>query len=566
MAFSENREDQNTFRISRFRMGLVWLVLFLATSALVARLLWIQVLHPDPLIKAGDDRIVRNYNYMPPRGTIYDRNGTLLAISIPVKIIEGDAQRFHEYGIYDKKEVMAEIAKTLDVETSWLYEKLKDSSRRRVPLVKALEPDRALKLEKLAKDCFIISDSYKRSYPTGFVNASLVGILDGQGNGIYGVEQSFNSYLTAQGSVTKMRKDRYNNVIESIGTVKESSPGGNLILSIDERLQSLAYSELEKTVNFHKADCASAVLIDVKTGEILCMANYPSFDPNDRSVFDPSKAKNISVTDNFEPGSTVKPIVALAALEDGAVNWREVFDTRPFKVDGKLVRDSHSMDSGTLLDIIKYSSNTGMAHISMEIGPHKIMNLLERFGFGSRTASGLTGESSGILRSNRPFWAEIDKATLGFGYGISVTNLQLTSAYATLANDGLKHQVSILKLKTPDEGHQVLDRGHVMRMQNAMESVVAECTGKKAAINRYRVAGKTGTAKIAASGTYSSLYMSTFAGFAPIGNPRFAMVVVVKAPREGGFYGGTVSGPAFSEVMSRALQLYNVPPDRKLED
>ena len=296
------------------------------------------------------------------------------------------------------------------------------------------------------------------------------------------------------------------------------------------------------------------------------MANSPSFDPNDRRHFDSKNAKNRTITDIFEPGSTMKPIVALAALETGAVNWKEVFDTRPFVVDGKTVRDSHSMNTGTLLDIIKYSSNTGMAHISQRIGPFKIMEMLQRFGFGRKSQSGLIGESSGRLNETRTFWSEIDKATLGFGYGVAVTSLQLTSAYATLASGGAYHPVSILRLLNPPAATQVANAQEVRRMQMALETVVAAGTGSRAAISRYRVAGKTGTAKIATAGGYGKDYMATFAGYAPISAPRFALVVVITAPRAGKFYGGVVSGPVFHEVMSQALQLYNVPPDRDMNE
>ena len=329
-------------------------------------------------------------------------------------------------------------------------------------------------------------------------------------------------------------------------------------------MQNYAYQSLKKVVEENEADSGSAVLIDVISGEVLAMVNAPSFDPNNRKTFDSSNAKNRAVTDIFEPGSTMKPIVALSALEAKTTNWSEVFDTRPFIVDGKMVRDSHAMSQGTILDIIKYSSNTGMAHISMRTGPQKILSTLQEFGFGSKTQSGLVGESSGKLNEHRAFWSEIDKATLGFGYGIAVTNLQLTSAYATLANGGLKVPVSILRLSKLPTPTLVASPKQVALMKQALETVVSDGTGGKAAIDRYRVAGKTGTAKIASVGGYGKYYMSTFAGFAPISKPRFALVVNVNAPKAGKFYGGVVSGPVFREVMSRALQLYNIKPDKQL--
>lgn len=562
-----NPKEKNRFYpLGSFRRGVVWLFLFVLSCALIGRLVWIQILYPDVLIKEGNARIVRNYHFEPARGLITDRFGKILAISVPVKTVDADPKVMHENGVVADDQAMTQIARILEIDKNELYEKVKDPKRRFVHLKHYLDPEKASELKKLCKDSLILHDSYRRYYPTGEVNAGLVGILNGEGEGVYGVEQSFNSYLTALETTKVAHKDSYNNIIENLATLQEGNAGGNLMLSVDDRLQSIAYASLGKAVTDHKADSGSAVLIDVTTGEILCMVNYPSFDPNNRRKFDSSNAKNRAITDIFEPGSTMKPLVALAGLESRMVSWSEVFDTRPFIVDGKIVRDSHFMDRGDLTDIIKYSSNTGMAKISMRIGPYKIMDILQRFGFGRKTQSGLIGESAGRLNENRKFWAEIDKATLGFGYGVAVTNLQLTSAYATLAHGGEQLPVSILKLRDAPTATQVVNQNEDRRMTTAMESVVAEGTGKKAAINRYRVAGKTGTAKIAQSGTYSDLYMATFAGFAPISKPRFAMVVVIEAPREGGFYGGSVSGPVFSEVMANALQLYNVPPDRPVEE
>lgn len=566
MSLLTDKDGNGTLKISRFRIAFVWLMIIVCTSGLVARLLWIQVLHPERLIAEGNARVLRNYHFEPARGKITDRQGRILAISIPVKTVDADPKILHENGVASNKEAIAKLASILELDPKELSEKIKDPSRRFVHLKHYLEIDKVQAVKEIAKDGIILNDSYRRYYPTGEVNANLVGILNGDGVGVYGVEQSFNSYLTATATTRTAHKDRYDHVIENLGIVKAGTAGGNLVLSIDNRLQTIAYKALDDAVKTNEADSGCAVLIDVRTGEILAMANSPSFDPNDRHHFDSKNAKNRTITDIFEPGSTMKPIVALAALETGAVNWKEVFDTRPFVVDGKTVRDSHSMNTGTLLDIIKYSSNTGMAHISQRIGPFKIMEMLQRFGFGRKSQSGLIGESSGRLNETRTFWSEIDKATLGFGYGVAVTSLQLTSAYATLASGGAYHPVSILRLLNPPAATQVANAQEVRRMQMALETVVAAGTGSRAAISRYRVAGKTGTAKIATAGGYGKDYMATFAGYAPISAPRFALVVVITAPRAGKFYGGVVSGPVFHEVMSQALQLYNVPPDRDMNE
>ena len=564
MALISDSKGTGRLQLSMTRIVIVWFFLIATTAVIVSRLLWIQVLHPEKLIAEGNMRVLRSYHYEPPRGLITDRNGRILAISIPVKTVIADPKRPAEEGFYNDPKNIEKVSAILEIKKDVLIKKIENRTKRYALLKNYLDPEKAKALKAISKKGFILEDTYLRRYPTGEANASLVGIINGDGVGVYGVEQSFNSYLTSTKTTNLARKDIYNHIFENIATVKQGTAGGNLILSIDNRLQNYAYQSLKKVVEENEADSGSAVLIDVISGEVLAMVNAPSFDPNNRKTFDSSNAKNRAVTDIFEPGSTMKPIVALSALEAKTTNWSEVFDTRPFIVDGKMVRDSHAMTQGTILDIIKYSSNTGMAHISMRTGPQKILSTLQDFGFGAKTQSGLVGESSGKLNEHRAFWSEIDKATLGFGYGIAVTNLQLTSAYATLANGGLKVPVSILRLSKLPTPTLVASPKQVALMKQALETVVSDGTGGKAAIDRYRVAGKTGTAKIASVGGYGKYYMPTFAGFAPLSKPRFALVVNVNAPKAGKFYGGVVSGPVFREVMSRALQLYNIKPDKQL--
>ncbi len=550
------------YGISNFRIIIVCIVVLVSFAFLITRLLWIQVWHPEYLIKEGNNRVIRHYTFEPARGIITDRFGKPLAISVPVKTIYADSQLLHQENILQNKEKIEKIANLLNMDKEELIAKIKDPKKRHVKLKQYMPLDKASELEALKIQGILINDNYQRYYPTGNINAHLVGILNSEGNGIYGVEQSFNSYLTAHATRHVAKKDRLGHVIENIQVLEEGRAGGNLRLSVDDRLQAFAYTTLEKVVSDFDAESATCVLMDVKTGEVLVMVNYPSFDPNDRSVFDSKNATNRAVTDTLEPGSTLKPFVSLSALEHNLISWNEVFDTRPFIVNGKTIKDTHYMSTGTLQDIIKYSSNTGMARIALREGPQDIIKTLQRFGFGAATSSGLVGEVSGRLNEHRKFWSEIDKATIGFGYGIAVTALQLTSAYATLANYGQYHPVSILRMYDKSNAIQIANVKEIKRMHDALETVVEAGTGGRATINKYRIAGKTGTAKIASVGGYSNNYISSFAGFAPISNPRFALVAIVKDPKKGSIYGGTVSGPIFREVMTRALQLYNVPPDK----
>ncbi len=561
MIGTQTNQKPKVFRISYFRITVIWLVLLLFFGALLGRLLYIQVIHPEFLVKEGNDRVVRNYVFEPARGLITDRHGKILAISMPVKSIYADVKLMHEDKRIQDPGFLADLASKLDVNPQELYKRLSDPTRRHVRLKQYLPLDKADALSSLKLKGLIIEDNYQRYYPTGEVNASVVGMLNSEGVGIMGAEQSFNAYLTPSEARRKAHKDSSGHIIENLNT-QDGKAGGNLMLSIDDRLQAYAYSSLLANVKERNAESGTAVLMDVRTGEVLVMVSVPSFNPNDRSVFDSSKARNRAVTDIFEPGSTLKPFVALCGLEHGAVRWNEVFDTRPFKVDGKMVRDSHAMDTGTLADILRYSSNTGMAHISRRMKPEQIMQMLMNFGFGSATATGLRGEVNGRLNAYRSFWSEIDKATLGFGYGVAVTAVQLAGAYAALANYGQKVPVSILKSHMIPKAVQVANPIEIKRMHQVLETVVSQGTGSRAAISRYRIAGKTGTAKIAQAGGYGDHYISTFAGFAPISDPRFALVVVIRDPKEGSVYGGAVSGPVFRDVMTRALQLYNVAPDR----
>lgn len=549
-------------RISNFRIIMVWGIVAALLLFLVTRLLIIQVISPEKLIREGNSRVLRAFSFEPPRGLITDRRGKILAISVPVKSVYADARVMAEAGFTDDAAQMGKLAAILEVEESRLGELLGDPARRSVRLKRYLSPERARRLEALHVPGLSIADNYQRSYPTGEVNAQLVGMLNADGNGVYGVEQSFNSYLAATSSKSMAKKDLHGHIIENMGVIQEGKAGGNLMLSVDDRLQVFAYNALTEAVTHHQADHGNAILMDVRTGEVLAMVGSPSFDPNERSRFRPELALNRALADSFEPGSTVKPLVALSALEAGVTSWSETFDTRPYTVDGKRISDSHPMASGSLRDILKYSSNTGMARIAQRMGPLKILRTLEQFGLGRHTSSGLVGEVDGTLNAGRRFWAEIDKATLGFGYGIAVTAMQLTSAYATLANYGSRVRVSLLRSHQPEVGVQVASPREVRRLHEALETIVTEGTGTVASISRYRIAGKTGTARIAGAGGYAEKkYIATFAGFAPISSPRFALVVVIKNPRSGGIYGGQVSGPVFQKIMTRALQMYNIEPD-----
>ena len=535
--------------------------ILLGFAGLIVRTGWIQIVDPDRLRLEGDLRSLRTTADESGRGMVTDRNGEQLAVSVPVQAVWADPKAVHESGSLDNTRAWQALAEVLGLDVKELTSRIADPRRRFVYLQRQITPAVAEYVSKLKLGGVYLRRESRRYYPSGEISAHIVGMTNIDGSGIEGVERSFNEWLSSVPAERKVRKDRQGRVIENIGIVKEGKKANNLVLSIDQRLQSLAYSSLKYATEVNKATSGSLVLLDVTTGEVLAMVNTPSYNPNNRGQYQGFRARNRTVTDTYEPGSTLKPLVAVSALEHGITNWSEVFDTRPFNIGGKRVTDSHRMAQGNLGDILKFSSNIGMAHIALRMPPQQIVDTLTQFGLGVDSGTGLMGESSGMVPVRRR-WSEIERATLGFGYGLRITPLQLASAYATLANKGIRKPISILKVNEVPQGEQVVSRKDAEAVMLQLESVVEYGgTGTKAEVPGYRVAGKTGTAKVAIAGGYGKDYVGTFAGFAPVSNPRFAMVVIINEPQAGAYYGGMVAGPTFAEVMGGALQLYNVPPD-----
>jgi len=535
--------------------------ILLGFAGLVVRTGWIQIVDPDRLRLEGDLRSLRTTADESGRGMVTDRNGEQLAVSVPVQAVWADPKAVHESGSLDNTRAWQALSEVLGLDVKELTSRIADPRRRFVYLQRQITPAVAEYVSKLKLGGVYLRRESRRYYPAGEISAHIVGMTNIDGSGIEGVERSFNEWLSSVPAERKVRKDRQGRVIENIGIVKEGKKANNLVLSIDQRLQSLAYSSLKYATEVNKATSGSLVLLDVTTGEVLAMVNTPSYNPNNRGQYQGFRARNRTVTDTYEPGSTLKPLVAVSALEHGITNWSEIFDTRPFNIGGKRVTDSHRMAQGNLGDILKFSSNIGMAHIALRMPPQQIVDTLTQFGLGVDSGTGLMGESSGMVPVRRR-WSEIERATLGFGYGLRITPLQLASAYATLANKGIRKPISILKVNEIPQGEQVVSRKDAEAVMLQLESVVEHGgTGTKAEVPGYRVAGKTGTAKVAIAGGYGKDYVGTFAGFAPVSNPRFAMVVIINEPQAGAYYGGMVAGPTFAEVMSGALQLYNVPPD-----
>lgn len=564
-ANTKKNNKKHDSAVAPWRFMLLLGFILVGFTGLVARTAWIQIIQPDRLRQEGDMRSLRTTADPSDRGMVTDRNGEQLAVSVPVQAVWADPKEIHAADGLKNTAAWMALADVLGLDMRKLTSSVADPKRRFVYLQRQITPAVADYIVKLKLPGVHLRRETRRYYPSGEISAHLVGNTNIDGSGIEGVERAFNDWLSSTPSEYKIRKDRQGRVIENIGIVKEGKKANDLVLSIDQRLQSIAYRSLKYATEVNKATSGSLVLMDVVTGEVLAMVNTPSYNPNNREQYQGFRARNRAVTDTYEPGSTVKPIVAMSALEHGVTSWKEVLDTRPFSIGGKVVTDSHRMASGGLFDILKYSSNIGMAHLALRMQPQWITSKFEEFGLGQDSGTGLMGESSGMIPL-RSRWSKIELATLGFGYGLRVTPLQLTAAYAALANKGIRKPVSVLKVSQSPQGERIIDPLIAEQVIHALESVVEEGgTGGKAAVPGYRVAGKTGTAKVATAGGYGKDYVGTFAGFAPVSNPRFAMVVIINEPHGTSYYGGSVAGPTFAEVMSSALQLYNVPPDAPQE-
>lgn len=564
-----NGKSNVNYQLAFWRKFVVLGGITLLFGALVGRLAYNQFINVDFLESKANDRLLRTLKGNMERGVIVDRNGERLAVSVPVGDILIDRHDFKEGATHIKHEAkLREMASLLHIDYDTLLKRVFEPKVGRTFSVKRRVDENIVDyIASLHLRGVFVERALRRYYPTAEINAHLLGRTDVDGNGSEGIEKQFNDYLLSIPGKSRMHKDRHGNIVEYLGVVKETRHARNLVLSIDERIQQKAYKALKYATEIHQATSGSLVLIDAWTGEILAMVNSPSYNPNKKDGYKPYKARNRAVTDLYEPGSTTKPLIALKALELGKTSWREVFNTQSFLVNGKMITDSHKMDSGNLFDILKYSSNTGMARIALRLEPNELKAAVKDFGYGSLSGIGFVGESKGRI-PNRRRWSELDKATMGFGYGFMVTPLQIAQAYATIANKGIVRPLSILKLDPNNipAGTRVAQEKDVKKVLDALEAVVEDGTGSQAAITGYRIGGKTGTAKVAVAGGYGKDYVGTFAGIAPMSNPRFAMVVVINEPHAGKFYGGVVAGPVFAQVMERVLQIYNIPFDNLNED
>jgi len=563
MAKKQSHAKPNTQPVLRqWRFGLVLAIVCAVFSVLVARAAYIQVIEPDLLIKRGDNRTLRTKSTMVHRGLILDRHGEELAVSVPVRAIWADPKIIHQNNALEDKRRWLALAEVLGQDMDKIHDRLQNPKKRFVYIERQVSPAMARYVEQLNIPGVYLRNESRRYYPAAEVSAHLVGFTNVDDKGIEGIERLYDDWLTGTPGSRKIRRDAKGRQVEILAQQQGEEPQ-NIQLTIDQRIQALAYKELKKAVRYYKATSGSAVVVDVRSGEILALVNSPSFNPNNRKGTTAHRIRNRAITDAYEPGSTMKPMAVLSALEFGSYEIDSLIDTAPgyMRLGGRVVQDSRNYGELSLTGIIQKSSNMGTSKLALSVPKEHLIDLYYNMGLIGDSGTNLIGESNGLFRERRR-WSEFELATLSFGYSIAITPVQLARMYSVIANGGINRPLSVIKQDQNPEGERVLSRKNALAVLEMMEHVVLEGgTAPKARVPGYRVAGKTGTSKKAVAGGYGNEYVNTFAGIAPVSDPRLAVVVLINEPGGDLYYGGDTAAPVFAEVMSGALQLLNVAPD-----
>ncbi|WP_444930035.1 peptidoglycan D,D-transpeptidase FtsI family protein [Microbulbifer sp. SSSA002] len=554
--------------IARWRFALVAVSLCLLALTLVFHLARLQVVPAAErgyrfLQDQGRARTLRTEEIAAYRGSIVDRNGELLAVSTPVHSLWANPKLLREIN----NENLAHLARALDLQPSKLGERLeKYRNKEFMYLRRHLSPEEAGEVLALGITGVFSRKEYRRFYPAGEVVAQLLGFTNIDDRGQEGMELAYDDWLSGQAGSRQVIKDLKGRTVRDLAIRQEAQPGRDLRLSIDMRLQYLAYRELKRAVLENGAASGFMVILDTQSGDVLAMANQPSFNPNDRKGVKSAAMRNRALIDQFEPGSTVKPLTVLAALETGRYTPKTEINTSPgyIRVPGKTLVDPINYGKMDLTKIITKSSQVGITKIALDLEPNSLRELFYRLGLGEAVGSGFPGEAPGILPT-RSRWHPIERANFAFGYGLTVNAVQLAQAYSVLANTGVKRPVSLVLSadKAQETPEQVIEEPLAQQVTAMLETVISRGTGRLAAVEGYRVAGKTGTVhKVGSSGYADNRYRSVFAGFIPADNPRLAAVVVIDDPSHAKYYGGEVAAPVFGAVMTGAMRLLQVPPEK----
>ncbi|MDP5007619.1 MAG: penicillin-binding protein 2 [Glaciimonas sp.] len=560
--FSSNPVLNVKLPLWRSRIALI--MLFVAFLALIARAVWIQVISPDFFIDQGESRYARTLELPATRGKITDRNGKVLASSVPVKAIWAIPDDVQEA----PKEKLRQLASLLGMSKTDLNKKL-DSDRSFVYLKRQVEKEASDKIALLKIAGIETRPEYKRFYPEGEVMAHVVGFTNVEDAGQDGMELSQQKALVGTTGSRRVIKDRLGRIVEDISAVKEPHDGKDLALSIDSKIQYIAYTKLKEAVEKSGAKAGGIVVVDAKTGEVLALANLPTYNPNNRSVLTGAQLRNRVMTDTFEPGSILKPFTVALALDTNRVQANTLFSVPDRMTIGPAtVKDSHPHPTETMsvAQIIQKSSNIGTAKIGLQMAAEEMWEMFTTVGLGQQPKFGFPGAVAGRVRPYKS-WRPIEQVTMSYGHGISVSLIQMAHAYTIFARNGDLIPLTFLKATEPPIGQRVISEKTALTMRAMLETVAAPGgTAPRAQVPGYRVGGKTGTALKIEGGKYVKKYVADFMGFAPASDPRLIIGVMIDEPSIGSFYGGTVAAPVFAEVAAAVLRALNVAPDSKITD
>ncbi len=571
MKYATSANDNVTAKLPGWRATVLFVLLLLCLVGLIGRAVYLQGIRDDFLQEKGNQRYSRVIEVSAHRGMITDRNGEPLAVSTPVESVWASAA---DIKINDAKETrinaqqLKQLAHALDMRVTEVQSRLADTSRDFVYLKRQLPPEQSGTVARLNLPGISMQREYRRYYPAGEEFAQMLGFTGQDDNGQEGLELVLQEQLAGKLGSQRVIKDRRGHIVEDAGSLNPPRPGGDIVLSLDSKVQHLAYRELKLAVQQHQAKAGAIVVLDAKSGEVLALANYPSYNPNNRAHVSMQAMRNRAVADVFEPGSTMKPFTIATALNIGKVRPDTVINTENgvFTVGNKKIHDTHAEPTLTVSQVIQKSSNVGAAKIALSLEPQVLWQTFSDSGFGAHTGSNFPGEAIGMLRDAKT-WRPIEQATMSYGHGISVNLLQLARAYTIFAGDGELKPISLLKLDAPAIGRPVFSSKTAAQLRVMMESVVMPGgTAPLAQVAGYRVAGKTGTAHKLDGGHYANRYVASFVGLAPVSAPRLIVAVMIDEPNNKQYYGGLVAAPVFSQVVGGTLHLLNVPNDAPLDN
>jgi cell division protein FtsI (penicillin-binding protein 3) len=563
MNYAASTHPDITAKLPGGRASALFAVLLAALAGLLGRGVYLQGIHNDFLQKKGDARYSRVIEVSAHRGMISDRNGEPLAVSTPVESVWASPTDVEA----DKRQVK-KLAQILGMDMEELKSRLFDTSRDFVYLKRLLPPDQVERVVNLNLPGVLLQREYRRYYPSGEENAQTLGFTGQDDTGQEGMELLLQEQLAGKSGSQRVIKDNHGYIVEDAGSLHAPKPGSDIVLSLDSNLQHIAYRELENAVKQHRAKAGAVVVLDARSGEVLALANYPGYNPNNRNNTSSKAMRNRAIADLFEPGSTLKPFTIATAIETGKVHPNTLINTEHgvFTVGDRKIHDSHPESMLTVAQVIQKSSNVGAAKIALSLKSETMWQGLADSGFGAQTGSNFPGEAPGKLRDPKT-WRPIEQATMAYGHGISVNLLQLARAYTIFANDGELKPISLLKLDAPVAGKKIFSARTAQALRDMLEMVVLPGgTAPLAQVAGYRVAGKTGTAHKLEDGHYVNHYIASFVGFAPASNPRLVVAVMIDDPSGAEYYGGEVAAPVFSKITGAALHALSVPNDAPLNN